>query len=96
MTLDVYRGRKTTMQQQQQQNLCGVFQQQIIHTKKMNLPYPANKLMDRWMTCDFTSFSTIIQSYQDDGQMIMKGWVQWSPVYGWEEFASSGARTRDR
>ena len=33
------------------------------------------------MTCDFTSFSTVFQSYQDDGQMIMKGCVQWSPVY---------------
>ena len=26
MTLDVYRGRKTTMQQQQHQNLCHTFQ----------------------------------------------------------------------
>ena len=23
--------------------------------------------MDGWMTCDFTSFSTVFQSYQDDG-----------------------------
>ena len=38
--------------------------------------------MDGWMTCDFTSFSTVFQSYQDDGQMIMKGCVQWDPVYG--------------
>ena len=36
--------------------------------------------MDGWMTCDFTSFSTIFQSYQDNGQMIMKGCVQWNPV----------------
>ena len=35
-----------------------------------------------WMTCDFTSFSTVFQSYQDDGRMIMKGCVQWNPVYG--------------
>ena len=35
--------------------------------------------MDGWMTCDFTSFSTVFQSYQDDGQMIMKGCVQWNP-----------------
>ena len=34
-----------------------------------------------WMACDFTSFSTVFQSYQDDGQMIMKGYVQWSPFY---------------
>ena len=31
------------------------------------------------MTCDFTSFSTLFRSYQDDGQMIMKGCVQWNP-----------------
>ena len=31
------------------------------------------------MTCDFTSFSTIFQSYQDDGRMIMKDYVQWNP-----------------
>ena len=53
-------------------------------------------LLDGWMTCDFTSFSSVFQSYQDDGQMIMKGCVQWNPVYGWEDFASSGDRTRDR
>ena len=29
------------------------------------------------MTCDFTSFSTVFQSYQDDGRLIMKGCVQW-------------------
>ena len=38
-------------------------------------------LMDGWMICDFTSFSTVLQSYQDDGRMIMKGCVQWNPVY---------------
>ena len=40
------------------------------------------KVIYRWMTCDFMSFSTVFQSYQDDGQMIMKGCVQWNPVYG--------------
>ena len=34
--------------------------------------------MDRWMTCDFTIFSTVFQSYQDDGWMIMKGCEQWN------------------
>ena len=28
---------------------------------------------DGWLTCDFTSFSTVFQSYQDDGRLIMKG-----------------------
>ena len=31
------------------------------------------------MTCDFTSFSTVFQSYQDDGRMIMNRWMQWNP-----------------
>ena len=26
--------------------------------------------LDRWMTCDFMSFSTVFQSYQDDGRLI--------------------------
>ena len=31
----------------------------------------------------------VFQSYQDDEQMVMKGCVQWKPVYSWEDFASS-------
>ena len=46
------------------------------------------------MTCDFTSFLTVFQSYQDDVWMIMKGCVQWNSVYGWEDFTSSENRTR--
>ena len=38
--------------------------------------------MDAWMTCDFTSFSTVFQSYLDDGQVIMNDCVQCNPVYG--------------
>ena len=46
--------------------------------------------MDGWMTCDFTSFLTVIQSYQDDVWVKMKGCVQqWNSVYGWEDFTSS-------
>ena len=37
---------------------------------------------DGWMTCNFTSFSTVFQSYQDNRQTIMKDSVQWNPVYG--------------
>ena len=37
--------------------------------------------MDGWMTCDFMSFSTVFQSYQDDGRLIMKDCVQWNSVY---------------
>ena len=36
---------------------------------------------NRWMTCDFTSFLSVFQSYQDDVRMIMKGCVQWNSVY---------------
>ena len=38
-------------------------------------------LMDGWMTCNFTSFLTVFQLYQDDVWMIMKGCVQWNSVY---------------
>ena len=31
---------------------------------------------DGWMTCNFTSLSKVFQSYQEDGQVIMKGYVQ--------------------
>ena len=44
--------------------------------------------------CDFTSFSTVLQSYQDDRRLIMKACVQWSSVYSWEDFASLGDRPR--
>ena len=37
--------------------------------------------MDGRVTCDFTSFSTVFQSYQEDGRLIMKGCVQWNPIY---------------
>ena len=50
--------------------------------------------MDGLMTSNFTSFSIVFQLYQGDGRLIMKGCVQWNSVYGWEDFASSGDRTR--
>ena len=28
--------------------------------------------MDGWMICDFTSFSTVFKSYQDNERLIMK------------------------
>ena len=52
--------------------------------------------MAGWITCDFASFSTVFQSYQDNERLIMKGCVQWNPVYSWEDFASSRARTYNR
>ena len=61
----------------------------------MTVNIPVTQCIDGWVTCEFTSFSTVFRSYQDDERLIMKGCVQWSPVYGWVEFPSSGARTRD-
>ena len=36
--------------------------------------------MDEWMICYFTSFTTLFQSYQDDGRVIMEGCVRWNLV----------------
>ena len=38
------------------------------------------------MICDFTSFLTVFQSYQDDESLIMEGCVQWNSVYSLETF----------
>ena len=38
------------------------------------------------MTCHLTSVLTVFQEYQDDVRVIVKGFVQWSPVYGWKDF----------
>ena len=37
--------------------------------------------MDGWMTCDFTSFLTVFQLYQENRWVIMISFVQWNPVY---------------
>ena len=34
-----------------------------------------------WMTCDFRSFSTVFQTYQDSGMVIRKDRVQQNPVH---------------
>ena len=39
------------------------------------------ELMDGRVTFDFTSVSTVFQSDQDDGRIIMKGYVQWKHIY---------------
>ena len=67
MTLDVYRGRKTTMQL--------ILTATALQCTYQNL---INPLMDGWITCHFTSFSTVFQSYQDSGSLIRKGCVQWT------------------
>ena len=42
----------------------------------------------------FTFFSTVFQSYQDNGRLIMKKCVQWNSVYREEDFATSDDQTR--
>ena len=37
--------------------------------------------MHGWISCGFTSLSTVFQSYKDDGRVSMKGTLQWSAVY---------------
>ena len=44
---------------------------------------------DEWMTCDLASFSTVFQSYQNNGRLIMEGFVQGNSAYSREDFASS-------
>ena len=68
---------------------------------QMNMEHNVNSLiqkMDGWMTCNFTFFSAVFQSYQDDERVIMKSCahVQWNPNYGREDFALGRARTLDR
>ena len=53
------------------------------HTLLINIVQTMTDVFkDGWMTCDFTSFLTVFQSYQDDRRTIMKGCVLWNPVYG--------------
>ena len=49
-------------------------------------------LLDEWMTCDFMSFSTVFQSYQDNGRLIMNGCVQWNSIYGCEDLPQAGIK----
>ena len=52
--------------------------------------------MDGWMTCDFTSFSTVIQSYQDYGRMTIKECWLLNTFTVERIFAYSGSRAGDR
>ena len=53
-------------------------------------------VMDGWMTCDFSSFSTVLQSYQANERMIMAGFVQWNPVYRQKDCTLSRSGSWDR
>ena len=43
-------------------------------------------MMNRLMIYIFISFSTMFQSYQDNGRVIMKGCVPWNLMYGGKDF----------
>ena len=63
--------------------LCSV-QTDFIHNFS-DMPHELyTKLMDGWMTWDFTSFSTVtvFRSHHDYGRVIhvLKGYVQWNPL----------------
>ena len=44
------------------------------------LAFRHKEQMGRWMSCEFTSFSTVFQSYQDNAWVIMKDCAQWNSV----------------
>ena len=44
------------------------------------------------MTCDFKSFSTLLQSYQGDRKLIMKGSAKWNPILT-EKYSQNWAQT---
>ena len=56
-----------------QQYTGSCFETRKVTRDELFLPY----CIDGWMICDFTSFSTVFQLYQDNGKSIMKGCVQW-------------------
>ena len=51
--------------------------------------------LDGWTVgcnCDIT-FLSVFQTYQDDGRMIMKVYVQWSSVYNYDKIRDLGLST---
>ena len=52
------------------------------HESIQCLPYSEHSmnLDGGWLTCNLTSFSAVFKSYQDDGQMIMKGCLQYNAL----------------
>ena len=71
----------------------GYFEISVFETLRVIVLHSKNKLFkDGLVTFDFTSFLTVLQSYQDNGWAIMKSCVQWNPVG--KKIASSGDRFR--
>ena len=58
---------------------CGFGVVRICFFSRLSLSLSLS-LSHGWMTCDFTSFSTDFQLYQDDGR-LKDGCVQWNSVY---------------
>ena len=53
----------------------------MVTIEQTQIPYSTLKFgqMDGWMTCDFTSFSTVFQSYRNDERLIMKAVCNGTP-----------------
>ena len=51
--------------------------------------YTVNNKFSNTFRCEKQYMMDDLWSYQDDERLIMKGRVQWNPIYGWEDFASS-------
>ena len=47
------------------------------------------------MTCNFTSFPTELQSYQDDERVIMNDFMQWNPVFRLKSYLSAAGTELD-
>ena len=45
---------------------------------------------DGWITCDFTSFLTVFQTYKDDERVIMKEGAQWYHILDRKYFRLQG------
>ena len=50
---------------------------------------------NEWMNDGFASFLTAFQSYQGNGSVIMKEYVEGSFVYAWKYFCYQRPRTRN-
>ena len=50
---------------------------------------------DGWMSCEFTSFSTVVQSYHEDGLVMVKGLCNKTPFPIEKRLISSETRIRD-
>ena len=73
------------------QEIVDIILSKYAHNLYISTPYLP--LMDRWMTCDFTSISIVFQSYQEDGRGSCKAVCNGTRFKVGTISASSGSRT---